>query len=81
MFFRLLVLLISHVLCYFSDLVCCRSLVQFVVQGGGFEPRKNQALGSAIERTTRERPETRLSAPALEPKEPKIEHSCDRVYK
>ena len=27
-------MLISHVLCCFSDLVCCRSLVQFVVQRG-----------------------------------------------
>ena len=34
MFVRLLVLLISHVLCCFSVLVCCRSLVQFVAQRG-----------------------------------------------
>ena len=51
MFVRLLVLLISHVLYYFSDLVCCRSSVQFVVQRGGFEQRRNQAPGSEIERT------------------------------
>ena len=41
MFVRLLVLLISHVLCCFSDLLCCRSLVQFVVQRGGIEQRWN----------------------------------------
>ena len=41
MFVRLLVVLISHILCCFSDLVCCRSLVQFMVQRGGIEQRWN----------------------------------------
>jgi hypothetical protein len=39
MFVRFLVLLISHVLCCFSDLVCCRFLVQIVVQRGGIEQK------------------------------------------
>ena len=41
MFVRLLILLISHILRYFSDLVCCRYLVQFVVQRGGIKQRWN----------------------------------------
>jgi hypothetical protein len=41
MFVRLLVLLISYVLCCFSTFVCCRSLVQIVVQRGGIEQRWN----------------------------------------
>ena len=80
MFVRLLAVLISHALCCFSDLVYCRSLVKFVVQKGGFEERRNQALGSAIECTARERPETRLSTPVLECKEPAIERLCDRAH-
>jgi hypothetical protein len=52
MFVRLLVLLISNVLCCFSVLVCCRSLVQIVVQKG-VELSKDGTLASAsaIERT------------------------------
>jgi hypothetical protein len=34
MFVRFLAVLIFDVLCYFSVLVCCRSLVQIVVQRG-----------------------------------------------
>jgi hypothetical protein len=33
------VLLISNVLCCFSVLVCCRSLVEIVVQRGGIEQK------------------------------------------
>ena len=39
MFVRLLVVLISDVLCCFSVLVCCRSLVLIVVQRGGIEQK------------------------------------------
>ena len=39
MFVRLLVMLISHVLCCFGVLVCCRSLVQFVVQMSEIEQK------------------------------------------
>jgi hypothetical protein len=39
MFVRLLVVLISYVLCCFSVLVCCRSLVQIEVQMGEIEQK------------------------------------------
>ena len=39
MFVRLLVVLISDVLCYFNVLVCCRSLVQIGVQKGVIEQK------------------------------------------
>ena len=41
MFVRLLVMLISNVLCCFSVLVCCRSLVQFVAQRGEIKQSLN----------------------------------------
>jgi hypothetical protein len=41
MFVRLLVLLISNVLCCVSISMCCRSLVQIVVQRGEIEQRWN----------------------------------------
>jgi hypothetical protein len=50
MFVRHLVLLISHVLCYFSVLVYCRSLVQIVVQRGEIEQRWNLGPASALKR-------------------------------
>ena len=34
MFVRLLVMLISHIICCFSGLMCCRSFVQFMAQKG-----------------------------------------------
>jgi hypothetical protein len=51
MFVRLLAVLISDVLCYFSVLVCCRSLVRIVVQRGGIKQSGSLALVSAIDRT------------------------------
>ena len=41
MFVRFLVMLISNILCCFSILVCCRSLVQFVAKRGEIKQRKN----------------------------------------
>jgi hypothetical protein len=38
-FIKLLVLLISDILCCFSILVCCRSLVQIGVQMGEIEQK------------------------------------------
>jgi hypothetical protein len=51
MFVRLLAVLISDVLCYFSVLVCCRSLVRIVVQRGGIKQSGSLAPVSAIDRT------------------------------
>jgi hypothetical protein len=51
MFVRLLVVLISNVLCYFSVLVCCRSLVRIVVQRGGIKQSGSLAPISVINRT------------------------------
>jgi hypothetical protein len=51
MFVRLLAMLISDVLCYFSVLVCCRSLVRIVVQRSGIKQSGSLALVSAIDRT------------------------------
>jgi hypothetical protein len=66
-FIRLLVLLISNILCCFSVLVCCRSLVQIGVQMGEIEqkmevwplPMRSITLGAiectAIERMSHDR--------------------------
>jgi hypothetical protein len=51
MFVRLLAVLISDVLCYFSVLVCCRSLVRIVVQRGGIKQSGSLAPVSVIDRT------------------------------
>jgi hypothetical protein len=51
MFVRLLAVLISGVLCYFSVLVCCRSLVRIVVQRGRIKQSGSLAPVNAIERT------------------------------
>jgi hypothetical protein len=51
MFVRLLAMLISDVLCYFSVLVCCRSLVRIVVQRGRIKQSESLAIVSAINRT------------------------------
>jgi hypothetical protein len=51
MFVRLLAVLIYDVLCYFSVLVCCRSLVLIVIQRGGIKQSGSLAHVSAIERT------------------------------
>jgi hypothetical protein len=51
MFVRLLTVLISDVLCYFSVLVCCRSLVQIMVQRGGIKQSGSLAPVSTIDRT------------------------------
>jgi hypothetical protein len=51
MFVRLLAVLISDVLCYFSVLVCCMSLVRIVVQRGGIDQSGSLALVIAIDRT------------------------------
>ena len=54
MFDRLIVVLISHVLCCFSVLVCCRSLVQFMAQRREIKQSWNLGPASAIERTVLE---------------------------
>ena len=41
MFIRLLAVLISNILCCFSVLVCCRSLVQFEAKRGEIKQRQN----------------------------------------
>jgi hypothetical protein len=50
MFVRLLAVLISDVLCYFSVLVCCRSLVRIVVQRGRIKQSGSLAPVSVIMR-------------------------------
>ena len=77
MFVKLLVLLFSNVLFSFSVLVFCRSLAQKCCLKGRIEQRTNLVLVSVLERNGAaiEREETRLSALALEPKEPAIEHT------
>jgi hypothetical protein len=55
MFVRLLSVLISDFLYYFSVLVCCRSLVQIVVQRDGIKQSGSLAPVNAIERTVFER--------------------------
>jgi hypothetical protein len=55
MFVRLLVVLISHVLCCFSVLVCCRSLMQIVVQRGDIKQSWNLGPASVLECTAIER--------------------------
>jgi hypothetical protein len=62
MFIKPLVLFVSNILCYFSVLVCCKSLVQIGVQMGEIKqkikvwplPVQSIALGE-IECTTIER--------------------------
>jgi hypothetical protein len=44
-------MLISDVLCYFSVLVCCKSLVRIVVQRGGIKQSGSLAPINAINRT------------------------------
>jgi hypothetical protein len=44
-------MLISNVLCYFSVLVCCRSLVQIMVQRGGIKQSGSLAPVSTIDHT------------------------------
>jgi hypothetical protein len=51
MFVRFLAVLIYDVLCYFSVLACCRSLVRIMVQRGGIKQSGSLAPISAIDRT------------------------------
>ena len=68
-FVRLLLSLIFNVFACLSVLLSCRSLYSKCCLR---MEAKQKNPGSAIERIARERLETRLSTPTLEPKEPTI---------